>query len=227
MLLAGSAVVRAEAPSLRAAIGLFDDFQDEKAAAVLRRLLQEAPTGPDAPREHVYLGLIALNALDARVAKREFIAALSLDPTVDLPFGAPPKARLAFSEASRELSSEPVPPEAQRSAPALAVTGQRSIAPSRGPAIVVGVGALAAVTAGAVLGAISTQERATAQSDPIWGSARQEGQTAGGEGLAADVLFGAAGVAAAAAIILFFVESPTTQLAVAPALNGVTIGGRF
>jgi len=104
-MLAGM-IVAAQAPSLNKAISLFNNLNDAGAARELRALLKRGPSDTEAARAHIYLGLIALNAIHAKEARDEFKQALTIDPMLELPRRASPKARLAFAEARHDLQVE-------------------------------------------------------------------------------------------------------------------------
>lgn len=93
-------------PSLAHAIGLYQDFQDARAVRAFRAILAGTPTRAVAAKAHLYLGLIAVNQLDAERAIREFKQALVNDPTVEVGPGTSPKARLTFEEARHELEGQ-------------------------------------------------------------------------------------------------------------------------
>src|SRR5579863_2885886 len=91
-------------------VTLFEDFKDSEAGAIFRRVLERSPPGFMAAKAHLYLGLIAFNALDPDEAKLEFRRALEANPAAELPSQASPKARLAFGEVRRDMAKELAPP---------------------------------------------------------------------------------------------------------------------
>jgi hypothetical protein len=109
-LLLGVAIAGAaradQAPAVTHAIALYQSFEDAKAARAFRAILAAAPSRAVAAKAHLYLGLIAVNQLDAERAIREFTLALKSDPTVDVGPGSSPKARLTFEEARHELEGQ-------------------------------------------------------------------------------------------------------------------------
>lgn len=108
-----------EAPEaqLSQAIALFNDFEDARAEAVLGELLKRGPAPDQAAKAHVYLGLIALNALKTDKARTEFRRALDSDPTTEIPFDASPKARLTFEQVRKEVELEAQRDQGPRVAP--------------------------------------------------------------------------------------------------------------
>jgi hypothetical protein len=111
----------AAAPSLNKAISLYNNLDDAAAAKELRALLGKHDLADSvASRAHLYLGLIALNAINSKEARDEFEEALKLDPMIELPRRASPKSKLAFSEARHDLQIEmakPVQPARRATAP--------------------------------------------------------------------------------------------------------------
>ncbi len=90
--------------TLQRAIALFQSFEDEKAARLLREVLARSPSGALAAKAHTYLGLIALNAIDPDLARLEFRLAIQANPAAELPLDASPKAHLAFDQARNALA---------------------------------------------------------------------------------------------------------------------------
>jgi hypothetical protein len=112
--------------TLARAIQRFDGFDSAGAAALLHQLLARSPPLHVAAKAHLYLGLIAFNALEAEAAQRELRLAVETDPSIELPATVSPKARLAFAKAQREelarlTASPPLGARARRTAPAAAV----------------------------------------------------------------------------------------------------------
>lgn len=120
--------------ALDQAISLFDNFDDEHAAALLRQILSQHPSGIVTAKAHVYLGLVALNAIDPDLARLEFRLALVANPETELPPGASPKARLAFEEAKsaleKQLATAPAPATSTGPAPAPATSTASAPLPS-------------------------------------------------------------------------------------------------
>ena len=107
LLLGSSALAKETAQAeLDRALKLFDDFEDQKASALLFEVLKHGPSSDQAAKAHVYLGLIALNALKTEKARAEFKQALLIDATTELPFEASPKARLTYDQARRDAEQE-------------------------------------------------------------------------------------------------------------------------
>jgi hypothetical protein len=102
----GAGGVSAAEGDLKRAIELMNSFEDEKATDAFRALLKGHPDDGIAARAHLYLGILQLNATHASQAREEFKQALLADPTLELPPGGSPKARLALGEARRTLSLE-------------------------------------------------------------------------------------------------------------------------
>ncbi len=106
-----SMLAAAHPPSLNKAISLFNNLDDAAAAKQLHALLLKPNVADNvAAQAHLYLGLIALNAIHAKEAREQFKQALTLDATLDLPRRASPKARLAFAQARHELQVEMAKP---------------------------------------------------------------------------------------------------------------------
>lgn len=110
-------LVAAHPPSLKKAVALYNDLNDAAAAKELQALLRTELTDDVAGKAHVYLGLIAFNALHTTEARDQFKRALTLDPTLDLPVGVSPKARLAFAEARHQLQLEMAKPVERAAGP--------------------------------------------------------------------------------------------------------------
>ncbi|HUB09836.1 MAG TPA: hypothetical protein VMB50_22730 [Myxococcales bacterium] len=159
--------------ALEQGIRYFDSFEDGRAWAAFRALLQRSPPGQIAAEADLYLGFIALNASQPDTAKLEFRRALDANPVVELPPDTSPKIRLAFEAVRHQVEAEldaavvrqsagPVAPGGAAlvtsPAPAEALMDAWAEAPpkaSRSHALawtLVGVGAAAAVVA--VIGAV-------------------------------------------------------------------------
>jgi hypothetical protein len=136
LALSGSPPSSAAAPSprsaLREAVQLFENFEDERAAAAFKALLARAPPGEVAAEAHAYLGLIDFNAFRPDDAKVEFRRALEANSAVDLPLAASPKARLAFGQVRRDLEAEieAGAPAKKRPPPAPEATGAPAFEPA-------------------------------------------------------------------------------------------------
>lgn len=92
------------AQELQRAVALFENLDDEKAAALFRDIVARNPPGAVASKAHLYLGLIALNAIEPDLARAEFRLAIEANPAAELPPSAPPKAHFAFDQAREELA---------------------------------------------------------------------------------------------------------------------------
>ncbi len=227
----------AEPPaSLAQAIELFRHLEDQRAAKLLKQFLtEEHPTG-EAALAHVYLGLIKLNALDDKGCKEEFTTALTLDPSLELPPKISPKARPLFADAKKAMPA-PAPKaaptaEAAATGPALDVAppplvmledAQVATGPSRIPAYATGIGAVVVAGVGVVLGVLSNSDYNSAISSNDLGQSNSFASRSGSEGLAADVCFTVAGVAAATAVVLYFLERKTGKAPAASAAGGAGV----
>lgn len=112
------ALARAQAPAPRMtaaqmldqAIARFHAFDDQGARQLLRAALDNYPPPAIATRAYLYLGIIAVNALDEDLAREEFRRALRLQTTAELPADASPKAdilfKMAFTDVQREARRE-------------------------------------------------------------------------------------------------------------------------
>jgi len=236
---------------------LHDSLDDDRAQEVLRELLHHAPPADLAAKAHLYLGIIALDALKVDEARDEFQQAIGIDPTLEPPVNASPKTRALYLEARRKLAAaSPEPPASvvvvpapsppppapapppPAPAPTVAVAEAPPPAPSHVPAYVVGGVGVACLAAGIVLGVVSNGPAAQATS-PSAGeyaaTAEADAQTASEERVAADVLFGAALAAGVTSVVLFFTEKPAarTEPSVSPGIAPVWGGaalfatGRF
>ncbi len=219
-LLALSTPAIAQSPAtLAGAIAAFNDFDDAKAKATLDRVIAASPTGLDAAKAHVYLGLIAVNALDSNRARAEFVRALAIEPTVEVPYEASPKARLVFEQAQKQFSREssqpvdaahPVRLQTQQvplvveNGPAPAVATHKAEAPphSHVPAYVVGALGLAVFGAGVGFGVWQSSTLKIADVGQLTSAQTQ----AGTQGLVADICFGVGGALAVTSVVLFLTE---------------------
>jgi hypothetical protein len=227
-------LVSATGSDLDRGIQLFADFEDAKAEAVLRAYLKTSPPAAEAAKTHLYLGLIAFNALDSDKARREFAEAIRTTPSIELPYGVSPKARLLFDQVQRETIEQ----EARTKVPAGRPRGEAEAeAPpprSRAPAYIVGAIGLAGIAAGGILGALAASDLSAGQ-NKMGGiqiqTALADTSRAGTEGLTADILFGVGGAAVITGIILWIVEAPGDAPTVGVAPNGsgasVQVLGRF
>jgi hypothetical protein len=219
--------------SLKKAIHLVARLEDERAKALLQKILRRSPRATVAAQCHLYLGIIALNALDTDSARAEFKKAIATDATVELPISASPKARLVFGEAQGELAqssqlpaapapaqppsvlvvppapTEPPPPAAAAPPASPQISAQVEPAPANHlPAYVVGGVALAALAGGIVSGVEANATLSSAKANPVAAEAEAQGAQVGTYGLIADVCYGAALVAGVTAVVLFFTEKP-------------------
>ena len=223
--------------ALGEAVKLFQDFEDQRAAAVLQALLKRSPPKSVAARAHIYLGLIALNAADADGAQAEFEKAVRTDVLIDLPPGQSPKAQILFAEARREVAAGPVglstagaaprPEEGVAAMSPVAATEEPS--PSHAPAYVVGAIGVAALAAGGIFGFLQMQSGSSARNDATLAASLNDGQPYAQDGIVADVLFGVGGAALITAIILFATEGApkTPAVAFSAGPGGVALSGAF
>jgi hypothetical protein len=98
----GDASTDIAAASLGEAIVAFEKLRDEDAADLLHAVLIRDPPSPIRAKAHLYLGLIALNAVRTDEAREQFKIALSANATIELPPYASPKAQLVFAEAETQ-----------------------------------------------------------------------------------------------------------------------------
>ncbi len=222
----------AQAATLRKAIRLVAKLDDDRAKEMLLGLLRHSPRAAIAAQCHLYLGIIALNALDTEGARYEFKKAISIDATVELPINASPKARMVFTESQGDLSQNPgqapppmpaepqpqptqfapapqPPPPVAQPPPALAPPFEPKPA-NHVPAYVVGGIAVAALVGGIIFGVEASSTLSEAKANPIAAQAEAQGAQVGTDGLIADVFYGVSGVGAAIAVALFFTEKPST-----------------
>jgi hypothetical protein len=167
--------------TLAQAIKLFQNFEDARAEAVFRELLGHTPPRAVAGKAHLYLGLIAINRVDADAAIAEFRRALLSDPTIDLVPGSSPKARLAFDEARRSELEAPSPPAQPVSptvlAPASSAEENATAKRASGHALAITLGALGIVAAGVgVYGGVDLLEYNSQVSSSTKGSVRYSSQ---------------------------------------------------
>jgi hypothetical protein len=221
-------------------VQLFNDFEDAKAEVALRAFVASAPppVAAQLAKAHLYLGLIAFQALDADRARTEFSAAVKQAPAIELPFGVSPKARLLFEQVQRETIEQEarakanVPPARPRTEVPAQAAPPPPENPSRAPAYVLGAIGLAGLAAGGVFGALCESDLSTSK-DPTIGvsNAAAKNSSAGAEGLAADIAFAAGGALALTAVFLWFAEAPhDTQAVVTPLPSGgatLEVLGRF
>ncbi len=140
---------------LDSGIRAMNDFDDALAHRIFTRLLAGGPPVAIAAKAHLYLGILDFNGLDTARAREEFKRAVEIDPAVEPPITMGPKARLAFDEARRTISSEYATPETREPAaraPPGAVAPEASTAAEGGKSHALGwtLGA-----GGVVLGAIA------------------------------------------------------------------------
>jgi hypothetical protein len=207
-LIVPSAAARAEErPSLRQAIALFNEGHEVEAEHELKRLLGTHPNASDEAHAHVYLGLLRLNALDSAAAHREFMAALSADLLVELPFEASPKAETLFDQARAEVrarSRNGGASKASASSSSRAVSEAAVAAPLAPDPIVislVGAGAVAAV-AGVIFVGLSAASLSSAKSSKSAPAAIDGAQTSATEQDVGDwLLIGAGGALLAGGVV--------------------------
>src|SRR5687767_2311633 len=103
---------------LKKAIALYDDFQPEQAAQLLRPLTQPTAPAPVRARAWLYLGLCLGTLADEAGAREAFRAAFQLDPALKLPDSAAELKPVA--EAEREAVKAAVADKARADAEAKA-----------------------------------------------------------------------------------------------------------
>lgn len=240
-------VARADAskPSVDRAIHLFDTLEDERAARMLRALLQAPRPAAEVARIHVYLGLIAVNALHLDEARDEFHDARLADPDVKLPRKAPPKARQVFAEHITELAPKPapiMPPPIEPVPPPLAPPPALILPPAT-PALVppgashvlpltIGAIGLAGLGAGITFALLGQTALSHAQISPDVGTSQGFARQAANDRLTADVSYGVAAAAGITTVVLFLIgRAPDTQITAAVVPTGAganfAIGGGF
>ncbi len=245
LLLFAAAAARADSPALAHAIHAFNDFQDAQATAELERLILAQPDGREAARAHLYLGLIAVNALDSARARAEFRAALAIEPTLEPPYEASPKARVVFEQAQKEFMQSGAPAAPGR-APALAPAAVPVVVENAPAAAARAVEAPRSKVPGIVLTSIAAAVLGTGVGFGVWQSqtlnpasvadvknvpsAQSQAAT---QGVVADVCFGVGGGLGVAGLILLVYEltgpgaAAPTALRVTPAPGGVAAAVAF
>jgi hypothetical protein len=210
---------------LHAGIASFHAFDDVAAAALLRQALADRPTPEQAAQAHLYLGLIAFNALRSKEASLEFERALQASPYAELPDDTSPKAKLLLVQvrqamlggetaasvppppAAEPAASAPAPVAAARPAPPEATASAEAPAGShltRWPAWTAAAAAVALFGTGIGFGIAQGQALSDAKLTSTGGAqAMSDGQAYARDGLVADVLFGVGAAAGVAAVVLF------------------------
>ncbi len=237
------AVAKSTSPqiaALKKAIRFVARLEDDRAKTLLDELLRHAPPAAIAVRCHVYLGIIALNKLNASEARAEFKKAITIDPTAELPVTASPKARLVYGEAQKQLadaSQLPTAPEGEQAAPSTAppseptqassdaappapaeVSAQPALKPANHvPAYVVGGVGVAALAGGIIFGVEANTTNSQAQASTSAAGLEAKGVQVGTDGLIADICYGVSLAAGVTAVALFFTEKPGTGEAPAAA----------
>jgi hypothetical protein len=229
-------ILAAAGADLERGIQLFNNFEDAKAEAVLRAFAATSPppSAEQLGKAHLYLGLIAFQALDSDKARAEFAFAVRVAPAIEVPYGVSPKARLLFEQVQRETIEQEARTKAARPPPqrAAEVPPAPPESPSRVPAYLLGGIGLAGVAAGCIVGAIAASDLSASKNlaTPV-DVAAAKNSSAGTEGLTADILFAAGGTLAAIGVVLWFVEAPhDVQAAVTPLPSGgaaMLVSGSF
>ncbi len=241
-LLGASTVARAAlAGRLADGIQLYEDEHDPEASAILHALLAAAPPAPIAAKAHVYLGLIAFNALATPEALAEFSLAIQADAAVELPRDCSPKARIAFTQAQLANGAGPPPdvlivPSAPAShdrpvQTAFATAARRVWWPS---CLSLGIGA-AALGAASYFAIAANGDQKAAQSASAGSlSAAQainEQNQARVYNRIADIGFGTAATAGVTAVILYLAlpgqATLTPSAAVVPGGAAMSLSGRW
>ena len=99
-------------PELSPAIQAYQHLDDRRAIQGFQAILATNPPREVAAKAHLYLGLLAFNALKLELADEEFKRAIRADPTIEVPPDSSPKAALIFAEARQEVTKEVERPEA-------------------------------------------------------------------------------------------------------------------
>jgi hypothetical protein len=216
-------------PSLTEAIEQFKHLEDQRAAKLLTEFLTEQRSTAEAGLAHVYLGLIRLNALDDEGCLREFKTAMALDATLELPPKVSPKAKPLFAQAKKDVAPVAAPAPAVAAPPVVMLEGAPpSAGSSRVPAYATGIGAVVVAGVGIVLGVLSNSDYNSAVATNDLGNSNSLASRSGSEGLAADVCFAVAGVAAVTAVVLYFVERGSTRVPESTVVGGAGgMGVRF
>ncbi|HUB06235.1 MAG TPA: tetratricopeptide repeat protein [Myxococcales bacterium] len=209
-------------------IAHFKAFDDDGAAALLKQSLADQPTPEQAAQAHLYLGLIAFNALRGAEARAEFELALEANAYAELPEDASPKAKLLLVQIRQKMLSAGAKPAAPAAAtePAGAVQTDEGRA-SRWPAWTLAAAAVAALGTGAGFGYAQSQAQASFKTADLpgqpAGTAASLSQSIGTDGLVADVLFGVGAAAGVAAIVLFAVPAggETARVSLGPGALGI------
>ena len=149
----------------------------------------------------IYGGLCDFALLKTKEAELEFKLALTIDPTAKLPPFSSPKA-VALFESLRPKVAEQKPVEVQQPPPALAPAPSRRI--SLVP-VVSAVISFAALGVGIGLGVSAASVQTQAKEAVFQNEAFALKQSANGQALGANISYGLAGAALAAAVIFFFV----------------------
>lgn len=234
--LAWSGVVRAEQtnPHLKEGIQLLKNMEDDRAVAALKKALSWPDNTPEIRAEiHLHLGIAHSNLVNRDAATASFRRALESDPQISLPGQTSPKIRRLFEQARAELEQErrstpaPTPAPVQPAPPP--PRDQPSHMGQYWPAWTALAVTVAAVTTGAILGALSSSAENEA-SDPAltYDEAKEHHDTAKSRALGANIMFGVGGAAAIATGVLFYVgyrkgERPARTAVIAPVNHGVVV----
>jgi len=173
----------------------------------------------DAAKAHLYLGLVRLNAFDSARARAEFATALTIDPALELPYEAPPKAEVLFGQARASLKVAPPPVVAPAPAPVPApappaevlVMAPEPVRERPGPSHVLslsvgGVGLASALAGGVCLVLSATTLSAAEGATTFAAQDESKAQTSANEQYAAEWLLSIGGGLVGAGIVVFFVE---------------------
>jgi Tfp pilus assembly protein PilF len=197
---------------LDAGVKALNNFDNAQARRIFTRLLAESPPSSIAAKVHVYLGIIEFDGLDTDRAREEFQRAVEIDPAVELPLTASPKARMAFSEARRKVSAELAQPYAQPPAPgpdasvpaeAVEPFAAQSVSHGHTAAYVLGSVAIVGVAL-AIIGVVYIENFESLQgklrTDPTYTEYQADTATAVSEGPTAQIWEGVAIAAGAVAL---------------------------
>lgn len=211
---------------------------DEALASFERALSWPGNTGQDRARIQLQIGIAQSNLGKYDAAEQSFKRALAEDPEVALPSLTSPKIRALFERVRAEAraqtpASPPTPAEPPPPEPATEDAPEVEDKPSRvnWPAwITLGV-AVAAGGTGLAMGLLYRSEKEQAEDlSTRYDAAVEHADRANSRGLAAAILFGAAGAAAVTSAVLFYLgwkkkddTGATTSAMVVPTRSGALL----
>ncbi len=224
-VLCSASAAHAASPDIRAGIEAFRNFDDTAASGIFHGLLRSRPQPADASRAHMYLGLIAMNEAKPWEAKDEFLQALRIDATLELPLDSSPKARVVFGQAQQQISKESLQPaptaplRTESQAPQPVLVESAPSGSSRAPAWVLGGVAVAALATGTIFGVLASNTLSSATQALDVGTSQSLAHQSGTDAWVADVSWAAGGVLAVVSGILFFAEGPSSAPSVSAAAS--------